>query len=454
MRLAKVLGAIGRTLISAGAIVLLFVGYQLWGTNIQASAAQGELAKEAESLFALDADQSAEIAALEALRASSTTTTAETADSSASDSSGDADQPAQPSQAALAEFDLTDVSQELVAKVYPEEGAPLARIEIPSIGVDHIVVEGVSVEDLRKGPGHYRNTPNPGQAGNSAIAGHRTTYGQPFHRVDELEPGASIFVTTAQGKFEYTVNAHESPEGQKLGYFIVYPQDTYVLDSIDERNTLTLTACHPKYSARQRIIVQAELVGEPVVTIPKSEAGSTTASISREGSQLASEASAESADEEFDDTNVVISDAVARDDDPETQELAEQETTSEAASSEAETSDTDDQQDTAGAVSSDEPTNTPGSETVSVELADTDALTAELEATSVEEGFGAGLDGDPTKVRPALMWGLAAAAIWLMTWFITHRTKRKITPYVVFILPFALVLWSCFVNVDQALPSY
>ena len=68
-------------------------------------------------------------------------------------------------------------------------------VVIPAINVDQITVEGVSVEDLRKGPGHYPSTPNPGQAGNSAIAGHRTTYGAPFHRVDELQPGDEIITS-------------------------------------------------------------------------------------------------------------------------------------------------------------------------------------------------------------------------------------------------------------------
>ena len=67
-----------------------------------------------------------------------------------------------------------------------KEGDPLARIEIPKIGVDKIVVAGVALSDLRKGPGHYPNSALPGQIGNAAIAGHRTTYGAPFFRVDEL----------------------------------------------------------------------------------------------------------------------------------------------------------------------------------------------------------------------------------------------------------------------------
>ena len=69
-----------------------------------------------------------------------------------------------------------------------ESGEAIARIEIPAIGVDDIVVAGVDSGDLKKGPGHFPTTPLPGQLGNSAIAGHRTTYGQPFFDVDKLRP--------------------------------------------------------------------------------------------------------------------------------------------------------------------------------------------------------------------------------------------------------------------------
>jgi LPXTG-site transpeptidase (sortase) family protein len=114
--------------------------------------------------------------------------------------------------------------------------------------VDDITVAGVKVDDLRKGPGHFPDTPLPGQLGNSAIAGHRTTFGAPFNRVDELSPGDEIIVTTVQGRFVYTVT----------GTSIVAPTALEVLDPTAEA-TLTLVSCHPKYSARQRIIVKAVL---------------------------------------------------------------------------------------------------------------------------------------------------------------------------------------------------
>jgi sortase A len=131
-----------------------------------------------------------------------------------------------------------------------------------------VFVEGVSVADLKKGPGHYPETPMPGQAGNAAIAGHRTTYGQPFHDLDQLQPDDEIIITTIQGTFTYLVRET----------VIVRPSQVEVLgadhwdfdgDPATAHNAITLTACHPKYSARERIIVAAELVGEPAPQLPR-----------------------------------------------------------------------------------------------------------------------------------------------------------------------------------------
>ena len=138
---------------------------------------------------------------------------------------------------------------------------------IPAIGVDWTYVEGVSVGDLKKGPGHYPETPWPGQKGNAALAGHRTTYGQPFHDLDQLEPGDEVVVTTIQGRFVYEVRET----------MIVPPEQVEVLgadfwdfddDPATSDNTLTLTACHPKYSAAERIVVAAELQGGPAPLTP------------------------------------------------------------------------------------------------------------------------------------------------------------------------------------------
>jgi len=131
-----------------------------------------------------------------------------------------------------------------------------ARIVIPKIGQDWIVVQGVNEGDLRDGPGHYPSTPFRGQVGNSASAGHRTTYGAPFSKLDDLDPGDVIRTRTLQGSFDYIV--YEK--------FAVSPDDVSVLDEDPTRKaTLTLTTCHPPYSAAQRLIVKAELKLPPNV---------------------------------------------------------------------------------------------------------------------------------------------------------------------------------------------
>jgi sortase A len=208
----RLLRGIGRVLVTAGALILLFVGYQLWGTSVHADIAQGNLEDDFEVVETdPEVDQlQRQIDAFEAAEG----------------------QPLPEDQ--------------LLAP--PATGSPMSRIEIPAIGVDWIVVEGVGLDQLKDGPGHYQGTPYPGQAGNVAIAGHRTTYGQPFHNVDQLKSGDEIILTTAQGEFVYTYRETQ----------IVDPSQVEVLEDFGD-NRLTLTACHPKYSARQRIVITAAL---------------------------------------------------------------------------------------------------------------------------------------------------------------------------------------------------
>ena len=129
-----------------------------------------------------------------------------------------------------------------------ENGDPLGRIRIPKIGVSDVFVQGTDAGDLRRGPGHYPATPLPGQHGTVAIAGHRTTYGAPFHDVDDLRRGDRIELTMPYGRFTYRVERTR----------IVAPTATEVTDRVGY-DRLVLSACHPLYSAAQRIIVFARL---------------------------------------------------------------------------------------------------------------------------------------------------------------------------------------------------
>jgi sortase A len=134
-------------------------------------------------------------------------------------------------------------------------GKGLAVLDIPRIQlVNKVIVEGVGRDELRKGPGHVPSTVPPGQPGTFGVSGHRTTYGAPFYRLDELEKGDTITVVTRDAIYTYTVTRTA----------IVKPTDTQVLDNVHGSNgklkaTITLTTCHPRYSARQRLVVFGDL---------------------------------------------------------------------------------------------------------------------------------------------------------------------------------------------------
>jgi sortase A len=129
-----------------------------------------------------------------------------------------------------------------------EEGHAIGRIKIDRIGLDMVVVQGTDTASLQKGPGHYRNTPLPGQPGTVAIAGHRTTYLAPFREIDEIEDGDEVRVEMPYAAFTYTVERHE----------IVDPGDVGILRPVGY-DRLVLTACHPPYSAAERYVIFAKL---------------------------------------------------------------------------------------------------------------------------------------------------------------------------------------------------
>ena len=247
MTLSRVLGAVGRALITWGVLVLAFAAYQLWGTGIQEARAQNQLEDDFADLLA-DFEQPSSTALPKVAT--------------------DPDSPAPTTTAQPLELDLA-----LLEALTRDGGEAVSRIQMPTIGVDKVVVEGVQVADLRKGPGHYRATPLPGQVGNASIAGHRTTYGAPFGDIDKLQPGDEIIVTTVQGVHTCVVSTPEEAYGELLaqaqshqgGHTIVRPGDVWVLDDFGD-NRLTLTACHPKFSARERIIVTAVLKDAPAFT--------------------------------------------------------------------------------------------------------------------------------------------------------------------------------------------
>jgi sortase A len=138
---------------------------------------------------------------------------------------------------------------ERVIRRRPLKGDAIAKLEIPAIGVSEYVVEGTDTGSLRKGPGHYPDTPLPGGRGTAAIAGHRTTYGAPFRDIDDLRRGQRIVIDMPDGRFVYRIERTK----------IVDDQDLSVLEPVGYRR-LMLSACHPLFSAAERVIVFARQV--------------------------------------------------------------------------------------------------------------------------------------------------------------------------------------------------
>lgn len=209
-RVNRALDLVGKTLISAGVLLLLFVAYQLWGTGLAERQAQDKL----KSQFV-------------------TTTVPSTPSNSPSTT---------------------------VARVSPTTGDVVAQIIIDSIKVDKFVIAGVGYKELEKGPGLFTGSPLPGQLGNVAISGHRTTYGAPFSRIDELATGDRIVMKTSQATYTYRVSS--APK-------VVKPSDVDVIRTVDPtRATLTLITCHPKWTSENRLVISAALLPEIVPQQP------------------------------------------------------------------------------------------------------------------------------------------------------------------------------------------
>jgi sortase A len=202
----------GELLITAGVVILLFAVYELYGTGLTTAREQDRLERQL---------------------------AVEWSDPPAAERAAPPVRPVQP----------------------PELGSPVAVLTIPRLGEDyrHVVVEGVGREELKKGPGHQPGTAWPGQLGNTVLAGHRTTYGAPFGRFDELAAGDEVVVTDETGSYTYRISGTE----------IVDPSDTAVVlpvprqpDAQPTQRLLTLITCTPKYSAKYRLVITGELISQ------------------------------------------------------------------------------------------------------------------------------------------------------------------------------------------------
>jgi sortase A len=209
----RAVSVVGELLVTAGVLTLLFVVWQLYWTDVTSGRAQAATVTSLEQQWAV---------------------------------------PATPTPAP------TESAPTVTVDETPPTGDAFAIVYVPRFGSDYAVpvVEGTGTEELKEGIGHYADTAMPGEVGNFAIAGHRVTYGKPFNRIDELQNGDAVVVATATQWFTYRVQAEEIVSPKQVSVIAPVP------DQPGETPTeawLTMTACHPKHSARQRYIVHALL---------------------------------------------------------------------------------------------------------------------------------------------------------------------------------------------------
>lgn len=266
----NVVREVGLGLVTLGLVLLTFVAYQLWGTGFAESHGQSLLHQQFSALHA----ETTGHGGTRSHQAASTASASRTASGSrATGTGGTSHDPAiggSTSKSTTSRHPATNRAADGTLAPSPPVGQAVDHIVIPSVGVDNYVVQGVAEKDLTEGPGHYPGTPLPGQAGNAAIAGHRTTYGAPFFQLGRLRDGAWIYITDPAGRtFDYRVLRHT----------VVNPDDVGVLAS-SHRALLTLTTCNPPYSATTRLVVVAALVGRPAASLAHSPIATAAASTS------------------------------------------------------------------------------------------------------------------------------------------------------------------------------
>jgi sortase A len=240
---------LGYTLLVAGVLLGGFVAYQLWVTGLFARHGQAGLRAELEARAAVTAPALVPYDPATGLQAAPFTVPADLPNPGEIDLAAALQAAGLPPASAAPSGTSSTV---LVSETPPPDGDAVGRIRIPTAGVDWTVVEGVNAGDLRRGAGHMPNTALPGQPGNAVISGHRTTYGAPFYHLDRVTPGDLITVTTVAGTHAYQV----------VQVMVVAPREIWVTEQW-EGSWLTLTTCNPRFSARQRLVVVARLVGGP-----------------------------------------------------------------------------------------------------------------------------------------------------------------------------------------------
>lgn len=233
----KALRYLGIALIVIGIVIIAYPFY----TNFVMKRREADVMNSWENQIGFDttAQANTQAAATDTLTGNDTQVTGQSGDTSQSQTTQSGDQSQSSGTSSNGPFDLS-------TQVIP--GATF-KITIPKINSSWVGYEGTNIPSLKRGPGHYIGTPNPGELGTCVIAGHRTTYGAPFNRVDQLVNGDQIIIETPDGKqFTYLVT----------GKLEVLPKDLSAIKPT-EYASLILTTCTPKYYATRRLLVFARL---------------------------------------------------------------------------------------------------------------------------------------------------------------------------------------------------
>lgn len=203
----RAIGVVGELLITAGVVVLLFVGYQLVWTNVQADRIANAKSDALERTWEEQAD------------------------------------------------DAPEFEQPL------PRGEAFALLRIPRLGDDYRVpiVEGVSLTDLAKGVGHYPETALPGEIGNFSVAGHRATNGEPFAYLDQLREGDDVVVETGTTWYTYRIEREYIVDPTQVAVILPVPNRPGVEPT---EQLMTLTTCNPRWASYERLIFHAVLVDE------------------------------------------------------------------------------------------------------------------------------------------------------------------------------------------------
>jgi len=368
-------GGLGRIFIATGLLMFAFVGYQLWGTGIQTAQEQGRLENQFEEQLA---------------RTTTSTSTSVTIPGPTTTLS--------PLSSVPVPSDVPPESTIPVAPIVPmEPGDAIAKIMIPSIDVSVYAVEGIETGQLRKGPGHFPESVLPGQIGNSAFAGHRTTFGHPFLELDKLQAGDTIKIQTVVGTYTYAVTS--SAIVQPSDYAQVVPTRT------PGKATLALATCHPAYTARERLVVFADLVAEDSDQVmlpppPPTTTTSTTTATTVVDTTLPTDATST--------PNSTVTDPT-------------------------------------------EPTST----TSTTSTTALDGLGEEgaggFVATS-EDAFSQGWFSDTGAIPQVILWGIILALVSIGSYYAGKRMLKLYMCFVVGFLPFTIVLYFFFQNVNRLLP--